>query len=152
MNTSQRNRLAIAAIGIAAVACSAWGIVKLVDLFTAFFGNHGGSGLGTAGAPETFEYLAPVFFTAVLSTYVRDRRPYGRVLHRAFVLATLVPIGLVFLVIAVGVAGSFAHGVNGVWMLLFASAFIASALWLPMQTFFALAFLSLLIVPRVPAA
>jgi hypothetical protein len=152
MNAPEQDRLALVLIRIAAVVCLVWGTVKLVDLFASFFANHGGSGLGSAGAPETLEYLAPAFFSAVLSAYVRDRRPYGRVLHRAFVFATLVPIALIVLVIAVGFKGAFARGVNGAWLLLFGSAFVASTLWLPMQVFFLLAFLSLLTVPRVPAA
>jgi hypothetical protein len=95
--------------------------------------------------------LAPPLLTAILSAYVQDRSPYARVLRRAFLFGTLLPIGLIGLVVAVTFAGTFEHGVHGVWILLLVGAFVASTLWLPVQIFFVLAFLGLLIVPRTTA-
>ncbi len=148
MDSARRARLARAIFLVGTVGSGVWALFGIRNLMAPY-----DSGVGVFGSADSLGllwYLLPVLVTAVLSAFARD---YGRgavLLGRTFVLATLNQIAFVVLLVSAGFAGVFAHGVTGVWVGVLIGAFVAGALWLPLQTFFAAGFLGLLIRGRTP--
>lgn len=63
---------------------------------------------------------------------------------------TSIPVGLAVLLLGAIFSGTFAHGVNGIWIGVGIAAFVVGALWLPLQAFFVAGFLGLLVKGRAP--
>jgi hypothetical protein len=150
MDRVTRTRFARAIFLVGTVGSGVWALFGIRNLMALY--SSGVAAFGSADSLGSLMYLLPVLITAVLSAVARD---YGRsavVLRRAFILATLIPMALVALFVSASFSGAFAHGVTGVWIGVVIAVFVAGALWLPLQTFFAAGFLGLLIKGRTPVA
>jgi len=143
-----RESNAAAVLGLGAVVSLVWAISAVRDVLREL--DQGG-GFATAGSFEVLKYVVPFLLTVWLSMRSRARGSTGRWLRKAYRLtlfAMLVMFGLL-LTEPVFHTHIFGHGLID-WSI-FVGAFAAGALWLPVHTFFASAFVAVLIRPRASA-
>jgi hypothetical protein len=145
-----RTRLATAVVGLGAVISGTWAYVNihaLVEMYEA----GGGGGFVTSGAIDVLEYLLPAAIAFVLAMRVRERTGRVQFLRRAHQIASFTMAALVVLLGAAAIAGAFNRGIDGVWFGVLIGAFIAGAIWQPVQIFFVAVFAGLLINQGAPA-
>jgi hypothetical protein len=149
-----RHPLAVTVFSAGAVLSVAWAIYNLRPL-SALFGSNdfgGGAIFGYSTGIDVLLYLIAPLVAFVISRRVRERTGLARILRRAHLTVTGLIVGMIALFIVLTVAGNFAHGIDGLAFALLAFTFVGSALWLPLQSFFAAGFIGLLIDERRRAA
>ena len=139
-----RDRMAAVIFCVGGVLSVAWGYRDVRSVLTSL-----DTGIGAFGSSSDYEllgYLLPVLVAFWLSARLRKRGRPERMLRRAhlWATATLVVIFLLFVGQVLFHFEVFGHGETG-WAFLVAT-FVAGALWLPVQGFFASGFLALLIM------
>ena len=143
-----RNRLGVAVFILGAAACVWWAFASIRPLL-AFVGT-GSGGVGEISYSPfdiyTLEAIGAPLIAFILAVLVRKRGRFARLLCWAHVLATVTVVLIMVLVIGSGTV--IPRGVGGLEPALFIAAVIGVTLWLPLQTFFASAFLGLLIQRR----
>jgi len=145
-----RNRLGVAVFIVGAAACAVWAIYNLRPLkgLIGFRDFGGGSIGGFATSADALQYILAPLIAFAMSRLVRERAGLAQRLRRAHVALTATIVGVIALFILVTALGNFTHGVDGLWFVLLACAFVGGALWLPLQGFFTAGFLGLLISER----
>jgi hypothetical protein len=110
-----------------------------------------GGQFSTSGAIDVLEYVVPAAIAFWLA--MRLRKGTGRVqlLRRAHQLGSFTMVALVVLLAAATILGAFNSGIDGVWYGVLIGAFIAGAIWQPVQVFFVAVFAGLLINQGTPA-
>ena len=142
-----RDKVALAVFGAGATLSIAWAYVSIRGVLALL--DEGGGIFGSSNAFGLLEYVLPLFVTLWLSGRVRERDGSGRFLRRAYFFTTLTLLAVYALFVSQLFIRSevFGHGLLG-WSV-FAAGFVAGALWLPVQAFFAVGCMSLLIRRRV---
>ena len=145
-----RDRLAIVVFGVGSVGAAAWAYVGVRSVLRML--NEGGGGFGSAGIFELVKYLVPFLLTLRLSVGMRHWGRLGRVVQRAYLLALFAIFVAFALLLTEPIFHRhiFGHGLID-WSI-FVAAFVAGAVWLPVQTFFAAGFVALRIMRRTPKA
>jgi hypothetical protein len=118
-----------------------------VSALAAMYQSSGGIGAVSTGI-GIVRAIVPPIVVFWLASRIRDRGAIARRLRRAHQFLTAA-IALMVVVLAAGLfGGAFRDGIDGAWISVLAAALIGGALWLPIQTFFASAFVGLWIRPR----
>lgn len=140
-----RNRLGVAVFIIGAAACAWWAFASVRPLFA--FVGAGSVGVGEISYSPfdiyTLEAIGAPLVAFILAVLVRKRGRFARLLCWAHIIATVTVVLVMVLVIGSGTV--IPRGVVGLEPALFIAAVIGVALWVPLQGFFASAFLGLLI-------
>jgi hypothetical protein len=149
-----RTRLHAAVFIVIATACAAWAIYNLRPLKGLFgFGDYGGGGIfRLTTSVDALQYVLAPLIAFAISRRLRASAGFAQRLRRAHVAVTLIIAGAIAVFVVATALGNFMHGVDSVWVVLLAVAFIGEALWLPLQTFFAASFVGILIIERRPGA
>jgi len=147
-----RNRLGVAVFILGAAACALWAFGSIRPLF-ALIGAGSGAVGGSVGEISygtfdsyTLEAIGAPLIAFILSVLVRKRGRFARFVCWAHVIATVTVVLIMFLVIGSGTV--IPRGVVGLEPALFVAAVVGVALWVPLQGFFASAYLGLLIQRR----
>jgi len=143
-----RHRLATGIFVVGAIACLAWAINNLRPVFQ-LFGEGGGFGGASTTIDALWFVVAPII-ALVLASRVRDRTGLARLLRRTHIVTSLTVAGLVLAFAGATITGIVGNGNDGFWF--FVAAFVATSVWLPLQTFFATGFVGLLIDQRRTAS
>jgi chromate transport protein ChrA len=144
-----RHRLAIGVVVLGAIACSAWAIDNLRPVLQLFGEGSGFFGGASTTVDALWFVVAPVI-ALVLASRVRERTGPARLLRRTHIVTSLAVAGLVLAFAAATISGLVGNGIDGFWF--FVAAFVATSVWLPLQTFFATGFVGLLIDQRRTAS
>lgn len=145
--TAVLRRMTLGIGGAAMIASAVWMLAAIRRVHAMF--DQGNGGVGSAGV-DSLGYVLPLLLTVWL---FRRTRGQGRIAQRLRTAYALSMAGL-FTVFALFISELFlprelfGHGLLG-WYL-FQSSFFAAAVWLPVQAFFAAAFVSVL-ATRTPA-
>ena len=145
-----RNRLGVAVFIVGAAICAVWAFYNLRPLNGLFhLGDFGGGSIaGFTTSTDALQYVVAPLIAFACARRVRERAGIARRLRRAHVAFTATIVGVIALFIVVTALGNFTHGVDGLWFVLLAAAFVGGALWLPLQGFFTAGFLGILISER----
>ena len=144
-----RNRLAIVVFGIGSVGAAAWAYVGVRSVLRML--NEGGF-FGSAGIFELLKYLVPFLLTLRLSVGMRHWGRLGRIVQRGYLLALFAIFVAFALLLTEPIFHRHIFGHGLIDRSIFVAAFVAGAVWLPVQTFFAAGFVALRIMLRTPSA
>jgi hypothetical protein len=144
-----RDRLAIVVFGVGSVGAAAWAYVGVRSVLRML--NEGG-GFGSAGIFELLKYLLPFFLTLRLSIGIRHWGRLGRIFQRTYLLVLFAIFGAFALLLTESIFHRHIFGNGLIDWSIFVAALVAGAVWLPVQTFFAAAFVALRIRLRTPSA
>ena len=129
--------------GLGAILSAAWAYQNISGLLIMY--ESGGGFFRTEEPFGLLTNVLPAFLTWWLAACVRNYGGSSRIWRRMHQVITLTIVSLVVLFVGALATGTFAHGVNGIWVGLTATALVAIALWLPLQGLFASVFVGLLI-------
>jgi hypothetical protein len=136
--------------GLGAAISGTWAFFNVRALVEMYEAGAGG-GFVTSGAIDVLEYFLPAAIAFWLATRLRERTGRVHFLRRAHQIASFTMAALVVLLAAAAIAGAFNRGIDGVWFGVLIGAFIAGAIWQPVQLFFVAVFAGLLINQGAPA-
>jgi hypothetical protein len=145
-SSDRREWTAIAVFCAGATASLVWAYANVSEL-AAMYGASGGVG-GVSAGIGIIRSIVPPIVVFWLASRVRDRGVTATRLRRAHQFITLLIAVIVVLFAVAMVMGTFRDGISGAWLGILAAALLGGALWLPVQTFFASAFVGLWIRPR----
>ena len=144
-----RHRLAIGVFVLGAFACAAWAINNLRPVLQ-ILGEGSGFFGGVSTTVDALWFVVAPVIALVLASRVRERTGLARLLRRTHIVTSLAIAGLVLAFAAATIIGPVGNGIDGFWF--FVAAFVATSVWLPLQTFFATGFVGLLIDQRRTAS
>jgi hypothetical protein len=148
--TMTRNPLAMIVFTAGAVLSAVWAFYNLRPLSDLFgFTDFGGGGMVAVNTGiDVLLSIGTPLVAFLISRRVRERTGFARTLRRAHVVTTATIVALVALFIGLTVLADAARQVDRLSFALVAGAFTGAALWLPLQSFFAIGFVGLLINER----
>ncbi|HEY1308429.1 MAG TPA: hypothetical protein VGF24_32995 [Vicinamibacterales bacterium] len=141
-----RNRLGVAVFIIGVAVCGVWAFSNMQ--FLVGFSETGSGGLGYVSggyfAIDDLQVIGAPLIAFVLSVLARKRGGFARSLRRAHIIATVTVVLILVLLITFVISGRAPRLEPTVFLALM----FCSALWVPLQGFFASGFLALLIQKR----
>ena len=144
-----RDRLAILVFGAGSVGAAIWAYVGVRSVLQML--DEGGF-FGSAGIFELLKYVLPFLVTLRLSVGMRRWGRLGSIVQRGYLLALFALFVAFALLLTEPIFHRHIFGNGLIDRSIFVAAFVAGAVWLPVQTFFAAGFVALRIMPRTPSA